>query len=76
MDSQARGDKARLRSSVWYKPATIVQAATGSEAAGFSTTGRDVTDSEPQHTVCSGYPRPETGRAVNHLSPDVGAIAA
>lgn len=69
-------DKAQLRGSVWYKPATGAQAATGSKAAGFSATGRDVTDSEQQHTACSSYPRLETGRAVNHLPPNMGAIAA
>lgn len=35
---------------MWYKPAASSQAATGSEAAGFSATGRVVTDSEPRHT--------------------------
>lgn len=44
------GDKAQLRSSVRKKPATVTQAATGSQAAGFSATGRAVSASEPQHT--------------------------
>lgn len=44
--AQAGADKAPLWSSVCYRPTTIAHAATGSKAAEFSATGRDVTSSE------------------------------
>ena len=54
MDSQAGGDKARLRRSAGVeqkKPAAIAQATTGSSQDDFQPQVVDVTDSEPQLTA-------------------------
>lgn len=72
--AQAGGDKARLWSSVCYRLTATAHAATGSKAAEFSSTGRDVTDSEQQHKACSSFPRKEIGEAFNHLFPNMGGF--